>query len=113
MTAGEPPSGSDKRRHPRVELFATVEMRASEEMLILSVVNISLGGVFLTADGEDLAPIKIGSQCDLVVFDGNDDDRRVTVAARVVRKDANGIGLTWIGEDALFEIAELMEQTKP
>lgn len=105
--AGDRPG--EKRRHSRIELFATVELRGSDVILILSIKNISLGGAFLVADGADLGPFKIGSQQELVLFDGNDDDRRVTVTARIVRKDQGGMAVIWVGEAAVFQIAELLE----
>jgi PilZ domain-containing protein len=110
MAASQPPAGREQRRHPRIELYATVELRSLGETLILSIRNISLGGVFLTADGQDLSSIVIGSEEELVVFDGSDDDKRVVVNGRVVRRDADGIALTWVGEDSIFKIATLVDR---
>lgn len=112
MSGGKTPveHKRDQRLHPRIELFATVELRGLDEVLILSLRNVSLGGAFLSADGNDLSGIRVGSEHELAVFEGEDTKGEIVVRARVVRKESNGLALSWIGEDTVFAIAGLIGQ---
>jgi len=59
-TPPPPPRPKNTRRHPRFDMFASVELHAAEETLVLPARNISLGGVYLSSDGHDLAILELG-----------------------------------------------------
>jgi hypothetical protein len=96
---GRPPV--DARRHPRYELFASVELRdaQNELLLILPARNVSFGGVYLTADGHDLRLYATGAKLELVVFDAVSEDIGVRATAEVVRHDEEGMALVWMHDD--------------
>jgi hypothetical protein len=91
-----PPPKPNQRAHPRYELFASVEVKG-EETLVLPARNLSLGGLYVGADGHDLArAFPAGHPVDLVVFDAVDADRpALRGGARVVRHDEGGMALRW------------------
>ena len=82
-------------------MFASVEVHGAGETVILPARNISLGGVYLTADGHDLASFAVGTQLELLVFDALDDNHEpVRLAGQVVRHDDLGLALMWAYSDA-------------
>jgi PilZ domain len=99
----------EKRQHPRVELFATVELRDGDDVLVLSVGNLSLGGAWLAGDGLDLSRVAVGAEKELTIFDECDPGIGVTVRGRVLRRSAAGIALAWIGADDMFKVAGLID----
>ena len=97
-------------------MYASVEVKASSETMILPALNISLGGVYLAADGHDLTGVALGSRLDVQVFDALDETKRpVRLNAEVVRFDDQGIALRWLSVDALeaSELSRLMDTLKP
>lgn len=97
-------------------MYASVEVKASSETMILPALNISLGGVYLAADGHDLTGLALGSRLDVQVFDALDETKQpVRLAAQVVRFDDQGIALRWLTVDALekSELSRLMDTLKP
>lgn len=81
-----PPSPFDERRaHRRVELLAQVQVSRTDEVHILSTVNISSGGVFLSANPESLPQFQVGIEAELVIAPPNDLGESVTARARLVR----------------------------
>ena len=114
--APPPPPPKDTRKHARLELFASVELHAERETLILPARNISLGGVYLTADGHDLAAFPDGSELEVQVFDAlNEQSRPVRLRATVVRHDQAGMALMWSksdGEDTAA-LARLLDSMRP
>ncbi len=111
-----PPPKKDLRKHPRFELFAAVEVKARGETLILPARNISLGGVYLTADGHDLSGFAVGSQVDLMVFNALDERQEaVRLPGQVVRHDKLGMALMWAYSDpkAASELGALLETLPP
>ena len=97
-------------------MLASVAIKASSETMLLPALNISLGGVYLAADGHDLTGIALGSRLDVQVFDALDEHKRpVRLDAEVVRHDAQGMALRWLSVDALeaTELARLMESLQP
>lgn len=103
------PWAANRRQHERVELYATVTFNAADETFILSVSNLSLGGVFLLADGQDLSKVTVGGEHEIAITDGDDPQKEVVVRARVLRREAAGIALKWVGEDDMFKVAELVD----
>lgn len=109
---GDPESG--KRRHPRFELCASVELKRTREILVLSVRNISLGGAFLVADGHDLSQFPLRSAHEVVLFDPENVDHQIELGARVARHDADGMAITWIQEEGvIFRLSDLIDKLQP
>lgn len=96
-----PPRKNSRRRYRRYELLASVEVIAARETLLLPARNISLGGVYLAADGHDLAAFGDGTEVEVQVFDALDEgSRAVRLTAKVVRHDEGGMALMWAGDEA-------------
>jgi PilZ domain-containing protein len=97
-------------------MLASVELQQHEETLILPARNISLGGVFLGADGHDLGEFSTGDEVDVVVFDALDERRRpVRLRAQVMRLDEEGLAMMWVSTDseAAMQLAELLRTLQP
>src|SRR6476659_393348 len=95
-TPPPPPKPGQKRKHERYELMASVELVSGSETLVLAARNVSMGGIFVACDGNDLTGLKIGSEVELMVFDAQaDDSAAVRATAEVVRRDGTGVGLRW------------------
>jgi hypothetical protein len=97
-------------------MFATVELHAAEETLVLPARNISLGGVYLTADGHDLAMLELGMELEVLVFDALDESRRpVKLTGEVVRVEADGVALMWADSDpdVARNVARLLHRLQP
>jgi hypothetical protein len=105
----------DLRRHPRFELLVQVEVRRGDELVILPARNLSLGGIYLNSDGNDLSAFAAGSLVELLLFDAADESRPPLAArAQVVRRDSDGVALKW-REDAEVarRVGELIETIQP
>ncbi len=62
--------------------------------------NISLGGVYLSADGHDLGVLDLGLEIEVLVFDALDEERHpVRLFGEVVRLDEHGVALMWAEAD--------------
>ena len=62
--------------------------------------NISLGGVYLAADGHDLGALELGMEIEVLVFDALDESRKpVRLVGEVVRLDEHGVALMWADSD--------------
>jgi len=95
-----PPQPKNTRRHPRFDMFASVELHADDETLVLPARNISLGGVYLGADGHDLSMLELGLELEVLVFDALDETRGpVRLVGEVVRLDGQGVALMWADSD--------------
>jgi hypothetical protein len=91
-----PPPPSNKREFPRYELMASVELREGEETVILPARNLSLGGMYVGADGNDLRHFGIGHEVEVMVFNAADENHpAVRAKAKVVRFDGEGLALKW------------------
>ena len=112
-----PPAGpEDARRFPRFELFASVELAHEDTTLVLPARNISLGGMFLSADGNDLTVFPVGEEVEVMLFDALDEGQTaVRALATVVRRDAEGLGLTWASTDPVVarQLASLLARLNP
>ncbi|HEX8953684.1 MAG TPA: PilZ domain-containing protein [Polyangia bacterium] len=111
-----PPKPKNQRRHPRFELFASVEVHAGDETLVLPARNISLGGVYLSADGHDLGKLDVGLELELLVFDALDETRQpVRLSGEVVRLDGHGVALMWADSDpeVASNVALLLQRLQP
>ncbi len=110
-----PPPRRNLRRHPRYELLASVELHHGSETLVLPARNLSLGGMYLGADGNDLKAIKHGSSVEVLLFNAVDESHpAVRAGASVVRVDQDGIALRWLeNSDTSLALASLLEALKP
>lgn len=82
----------EKRRHPRVELDIPVTLRHKGKLIPATVLNVSCGGMYLVADGEDLAENTTVE----VTFDLDGEHRDVSVCgvvSRVEKTDRPRIGV--------------------
>jgi hypothetical protein len=109
-----PPPRNNARRHQRFELMASVEVHKGDETLILPARNLSLGGIYLANDGNDLTPFKVGTSVEILVFNAADETHPpVKAGASVVRHDMGGIALKWHEDaDASLKLASLLEAIK-
>lgn len=81
-------------------MFASVELHAAEETLVLPARNISLGGLYLSADGHDLGALELGMEIEVLIFDALDERRRpMQLVGEVVRVDEHGVALMWADSD--------------
>jgi len=106
----------ESRVHPRFELFASVELRHGAEALVLPARNISLGGLYLDADGNDLSRIKAGDIVGIMLFDAIDEGKPALHAdARVLRHQGAGVALAWAwtDPDVASKLASLLERLNP
>jgi hypothetical protein len=97
-------------------MFASVELHAAAETLVLPARNISLGGVYLSADGHDLAILEVGMELEVLVFDALDERRRpVRLYGEVVRLDEHGVALMWADSDPEIArtVARLLHRLQP
>jgi hypothetical protein len=87
---------ADKRRHERYSVYAQVELARDGEMAILSVRNLSVGGVFVEAPIGEYPKIKVGSRFELTISLGGEDEEDggvpppplfVSCFGKVVRRD--------------------------
>src|SRR5687767_3386493 len=94
MSAGARSTPSKElRKHPRARVFAAVERRRTDEMLCLTVRDLSLGGMWLYA-GDHLRPtFPLGSAHPLVLIDVADDRNLARAVGEVVRHDPHGIAM--------------------
>jgi hypothetical protein len=88
-----------QRRHPRVELLASVEASANGEVVIMTVRNISLGGVFVRHDGHGLSSFPVGSRHELTIFTPDDLEKELLVRGQVVRHEPDGMAFKWREDD--------------
>jgi hypothetical protein len=109
------PPRKQQRSHPRFELLASVEVHQDEETLILPARNLSIGGIFLGADGHDLARLKVGSVVEILVFNGTDENHPpLRASAKVVRHDKEGVGFKWQETpDTKKAISSLLDAIRP
>jgi len=97
-------------------MYASVELRGDAESVILPARNISLGGVYLTADGHDLSAFPVGDELEVLVFDAlNEKKAPVRLQARVVRHDGAGMALMWTSteSEAALQLAKLLNSMRP
>jgi PilZ domain len=110
-----PSPSIDLRRHPRFEFLAHVEVHRAEDTLILPARNLSLGGIYLSSDGNDLSRFEIGAAVEVVLFDAKDESRApLRGMASVARRDSDGVALKW-NDEALIAAAlgELIAAIQP
>lgn len=97
-------------------MYASVELHAEAETVVLPARNISLGGVYLSADGHDLAPFEVGMEIEVLVFDALNERRKpVHLVGEIVRHDGEGLALMWVDSDpdVALRVAKLLDQLQP
>ncbi|MCU1282300.1 MAG: hypothetical protein JWM53_5846, partial [bacterium] len=97
-------------------MYASVELHAEDETILLPARNISLGGVYLASDGHDLRMFEIGMEVEVVVFDALDESRKpVTLVGEIVRHDGDGLALMWADSDPeiALSLANLLDRLQP
>jgi hypothetical protein len=96
-----PPGAPDDRRgQPRIELYALLDVKASGEVLIVTVRNLSLSGALVEDDGTDLTRLPIGTRHELALFVPGDSENQLALIGEVVRHEPGGMALRWT-EDAM------------
>ena len=104
------------RRHPRFELFASVELHQDSETVVLPARNLSLGGVLLAGDGHDLSLFAVGTVIDVLIFDALDEHTpAVRASAKVLRHQGDAMALMWNATDPRVaeQLAGLLQKLKP
>jgi len=86
-------SDSDRRGFSRIEVYAQANVLRSDTVYLMSVRNISTGGVYLEGTPAEYPDLKPGTDIELVLFgseegEGAEEDLNVRCAGRVVRIDA-------------------------
>src|SRR5579859_7822976 len=104
-----PPTTKERRRHPRHELYAWVELVTGGESVVLPVKNMSVSGLLLSADGNDLSKFPVGSDQAITIFDPGNPALKVPVRARIIRHAADGLALTWTAVDTILEVGRLLK----
>lgn len=85
-------SAPNNRRSPRIDVFAQAEARGGGDVRILSVRNVSAGGIYLEGTPQDYPELVPGVELDLVIFGseegmGDDPEFNVKCHARIIRID--------------------------
>jgi hypothetical protein len=96
--------------------MASVELHDGAETAVLPAKNLSLGGIYVSADGNNLIDaFGIGHVVEVLVFDAGDETRpAVKGKAKVVRFDVEGMALKWEPElNTQKQLAKLLESIKP
>ena len=97
------PPKPNARQYPRFDLSVSVEVRHGHTTLVLPARNISLGGIYLAADGKRLNRLRVGETVEVTVFDLLDEAKHmIRTTARVVRNEGQGIGLSWSTTDPVL-----------
>jgi hypothetical protein len=97
-------------------MYASVELHAAKETMLLPARNISLGGAYLTSDGHDLSMFDVGMELEVVVFDALDEKRKpVRLVGEIVRHDGDGLALMWADSDpdVALALAKLLNRLQP
>jgi hypothetical protein len=93
MTAADEPS---QRSSPRIEVFVQAQVQ-SGDVRILSVRNVSAGGLYLEGTPEEYPELRPGREIDLVIFGsedgrGDDPDFNVCCKGQIIRLDEGFAG---------------------
>jgi hypothetical protein len=91
-----PQETTNRRRAPRIEVFAQAELKG-QEVRIMEVRNVSSGGVYLVGTSQEYPDLAPGIDLDLVLFGteeglGDDPDFNISCQARIIRIDEGNPG---------------------
>jgi hypothetical protein len=86
-----PEPATNRRRAPRIEVFAQAEVRA-RDVQIMEVRNLSAGGIYLVGTPDQYPELTPGRDLGLVIFGsedgmGDDPDFNISCQARIIRID--------------------------
>ena len=86
-----PDSGTNRRRSPRIEVFAQAEVK-SRDVQIMEVRNVSAGGIYLVGTPKEYPDLTPGRDLTLVIFGsedglGDDPEFNIICNARIIRVD--------------------------
>ncbi len=89
-------SAANRRRTPRIEVFAQAEVRA-HDVQIMEVRNVSSGGIYLVGTPQEYPELIPGKDLGIVIFGseegiGDDPDFNITCLARIIRVDEGNPG---------------------
>jgi hypothetical protein len=87
---------ANRRRSPRIEVFAQAEVKG-QEVRIMEVRNVSSGGIYLVGTQQEYPDLAPGVDLDLVIFGseegmGDDPDFNISCLARIIRVDEGNPG---------------------
>jgi hypothetical protein len=116
------PMGDNRRQHERFSVYAQAELARDGEMVILSVRNLSTGGVFVEAPIGEYPNIKVGSRFELTISLAHETDDAgepppaifARCIGRVVRRDRSnppGFALVFerVAQDQLAGLRALID----
>jgi hypothetical protein len=91
MATVVPDSGTNRRRSPRIDVFAQAEVKARDDH-IMEDRNVSAGGVYLVGTPKEYPELTPGRELTLVIFGsenglGDDPEFNIVCQARVIRID--------------------------
>lgn len=83
---------TERRGLPRIEVYAQANVVSGGEVHLMSVRNISTGGVYLEGTPAEYPDLRPGTQIELVLFGseegaGDDEDLNIRCTGRIVRVD--------------------------
>jgi hypothetical protein len=86
-----PETGTNRRRSPRIEVFAQAEVK-TRDIQIMEVRNISSGGIYLVGTPTEYPDLMPGKELGLAIFGsedglGDDPDFNIICYARIIRID--------------------------
>ena len=89
-------ASANGRKSPRIDVFAQAEVRG-EDVRIMSVRNVSAGGVYLEGTPEEYPELGPGVELNLIIFGtedgaGDDPDFNVRCLAQIIRIDEGSEG---------------------
>jgi hypothetical protein len=84
-------SGTNRRRSPRIEVFAQAEVKA-HDVHIMEVRNVSAGGIYLVGTPKEYPELVPGCDLGLLIFGaedgiGDDPEFNIVCHARIIRVD--------------------------
>jgi hypothetical protein len=100
----------NRRRSPRIEVFAQAELKG-QDVRIMEVRNVSSGGIYLVGTPEEYPDLTPGVDLDLVIFGseegiGDDPDFNIVCQARIIRVDRGNPGKRPPGFGATIDPAD-------
>jgi hypothetical protein len=101
---------ANRRRSPRIEVFAQAEVKG-QEVRIMEVRNVSSGGIYLVGTPQEYPDLMPGVDLDLVIFGseegmGDDPDFNISCQARIIRVDEGNPGKRPPGFGATIDPAD-------
>ncbi len=106
-----PPGAAERRRHPRYELFAQLQLRSGGEVALLTIDNISAGGLRIALGTGEYPGVRVGDDVSVFLDLGDDEVGKpltLDAQAEIVRVDLGGperpaaIALMWTSQEATF-----------